>query len=193
EFTGNWFWWCRNNTSAEEFKSLWKFTVEYLKNERNLHHILYVYNTADFDSPAAYLEYYPGDDLVDVLSFDIYQTGDPVTDSSFYKRLDKQLGILDNISFQKNKIPAVAETGFDNIPDKTWWTKTLLPVLRVHRVSFVLVWRNAGLMNNGKLHYYVPYKEDISARDFINFYNSPGVLFEKKTKAAKMYQPLSLK
>ncbi len=33
ELTGTWFWWCKNNGNPEEFKALWKFTLEYFQKK----------------------------------------------------------------------------------------------------------------------------------------------------------------
>ncbi len=34
ELTGNWFWWCRNACTDFEFKTLWRFTMYYLQQEK---------------------------------------------------------------------------------------------------------------------------------------------------------------
>jgi mannan endo-1,4-beta-mannosidase len=47
ELTGNWFWWCRNACNPEEFKILWRFTQNYLREEKKVHNLLYIYNTAE--------------------------------------------------------------------------------------------------------------------------------------------------
>ena len=60
--------------------------------------------------------YYPGDDFVDVMSFDFYQYGDPSTNTDFEQTLDKRLGILTSVARKHQKLPAFAETGFMNIP-----------------------------------------------------------------------------
>jgi len=50
---------------------------------------LMVYNTAgDFKTKEEFLERYPGDDVVDLVSFDSYQYGDPQKDNSFVEGLD---------------------------------------------------------------------------------------------------------
>ncbi|MDO9155435.1 MAG: glycosyl hydrolase, partial [Sediminibacterium sp.] len=41
EFTGNWFWWCQNVCTPEEYKALWKFTFDYLTNTKQVHHLIY--------------------------------------------------------------------------------------------------------------------------------------------------------
>jgi mannan endo-1,4-beta-mannosidase len=34
ELTGNWFWWCKNNATPQEFKQIWKFTINYLEKQK---------------------------------------------------------------------------------------------------------------------------------------------------------------
>jgi beta-mannanase len=187
ELTGNWFWWCRNTCSPTEFKLLWRFTVDYLRNEKGLHHLLYVYNTADFDSKEQFMERYPGDDVVDIVSLDAYQYSDPQKDSSFLKSMDRRLAILGEIAAERNKIPALAETGYERIPYADWWTKTLWAVISQHKLSYVLAWRNHGLQPNGNWHYYVPEKGNVSSEDFKKFYSLDKTLFEKEVAKEKLY------
>ena len=73
EVTGNWFWWCQNTTSPQEFKEAWAFTVNYLRKNKKLNQLIMVYNVNDFNNEEEFLSHYPGDELVDVLSFDKYQ------------------------------------------------------------------------------------------------------------------------
>jgi mannan endo-1,4-beta-mannosidase len=37
EFDGDWFWWGRSHSTVDEFKTLWKFTVSYLRDSLNVH------------------------------------------------------------------------------------------------------------------------------------------------------------
>ena len=41
ELNGSWFWWGKPNASKEEYIALWKFTVDYLKNKKKIHHLIY--------------------------------------------------------------------------------------------------------------------------------------------------------
>jgi len=74
EMSGSWFWWGGDNTTPEAFKQLWRFTVEYLRDEKDLHNLLYAYSPDIFASREGYLRYYPGDAYVDVLGYDDYHT-----------------------------------------------------------------------------------------------------------------------
>lgn len=188
ELTGNWFWWCQNTCSPTEFKLLWRFTVDYLRNVNGLHNLLYVYNTADFFSKDEFKERYPGDDVVDLVSFDAYQHGDPAKDSSFYKGLTNKLDILEEMALEQNKIPALAETGFERIPYATWWTDVLWSAIEGHKISYVLAWRNHGLQANGNWHYYVPKKQDVSSEDFKKFYRLDKTLFQKEVTKENIYK-----
>lgn len=188
ELTGNWFWWCKNNGSPEEFKKLWKFSVEYLQ-QKGLHNLIYVYNTADFNSKEDFLEYYPGAEYVDILSFDKYQYSDPTKDNSFVESCQKQFEIMNQIAKEQNKIIAFAETGYEAIPYNNWWTDTLLKAIGKYKISYVLVWRNHGWQEKEqKMHYYAPYKGQVSEKDFVKFYNLDNILFEKDASKINLYK-----
>ncbi|MGE5522039.1 MAG: glycosyl hydrolase [Candidatus Dadabacteria bacterium] len=187
EFTGNWFWWCKNTCTPTEFKLLWRFTADYLRNEKNLHNLLLVYNTAQFEGKQEFLDRYPGDDVVDIVSFDSYMFGDPLKDNQFVSIVDQRLSVIEEVAKEKNKIPALAETGYESIPYPQWWTNILWKALQPHKISYVLVWRNYGLQPNGHMHYYAPYKGQVSAADFQKFYNHPKTLFEKDVAKEKLY------
>ena len=189
ELTGNWFWWCKNNASAQEFKEIWRFTIHYLRETKKINNLIIVYNTADFKSKEEFLEYYPGDDVVDVLSFDKYQYTNPVTDSSFITEVQNQLKIMNEVAVEHQKPMAIAETGYEQIPYENWWTKTLTEAIGNYKISFVLLWRNHGWQEQEKkMHYYAPYKGQLSEKDFIEFYNSPKTFFQKDITQENIYK-----
>jgi len=188
ELTGNWFWWCKNNANPEEFKTLWKFTFDYLQ-AKGIHNLIYVYNTADFKTKEEFLEYYPGSNYADVLSFDRYQFNDPKKDNSFVENCQNQFKIMDEVAKEQNKIMAFAETGYEAIPYDKWWTNTLIKAIGDYKISYVLVWRNHGWQESEKkMHYYAPFKGQTSEKDFIDFYNLDQILFEKEATKAKLYK-----
>lgn len=188
ELTGNWFWWCKNNANPEEFKTLWKFTFDYLQ-AKGVHNLIYVYNTADFKTKQEFLEYYPGSNYADVLSFDKYQFNDPTKDNSFIENCQSQFKIMDEVAKEQNKIMAFAETGYEAIPYDKWWTNTLMKAIGDYKISYVLVWRNHGWQESEKkMHYYAPFKGQTSEKDFIDFYNLDQILFEKEAEKAKLYK-----
>lgn len=186
ELNGDWFWWGRTKTSADEFKALWKFTINYLRNEKGLHNLIIVYNTNSFQDKAEFLEKYPGDDFADVLSFDKYQFDNKREE--FIRSTRNELIMLTEMAQQRNKLAAFAETGYEAVPDPQWWTRTLWPIIKGMPISYVLVWRNAGYMPDiKKMHYYAPYPGQRSAADFKRFYQLPAVIFEKTTKKQNLY------
>jgi mannan endo-1,4-beta-mannosidase len=179
ELTGNWFWWCKNTSSPDEFKTLWRFTIDYLRKKKKLHNLLIVYSVADFDSESEFLERYPGDDYADFIGFDNYCYKDV---PEFQAKLDKRLAILDTIAAQHHKLACLPETGYEQIPMADWWTNILLPTIAKHNISYVLAWRNGRAD-----HYYVPYPGQVSADDFVKFYNSPQTMFQNRLTPLGIY------
>lgn len=179
ELTGGWFWWGKGNCTPEEFKSLWKFTFEYLQ-KKGVHNLIYVYNTGGFKTEAEFLENYPGSEYADILSFDNYQNNDDKTGEKFIADSQNQFKILDKIAKEQHKLIAFAEAGYEAIPDPKWWTGTLTKAIGDYKISYVLLWRNHGWQEKEqKMHYYAPYTGQESAKDFVDFYKLDKTLFEK--------------
>jgi hypothetical protein len=126
ECNGSWFWWGGKNCTPEELRRLWHFTVSYLRDEKQVHNLLYAYNTDRFTSADAWLERYPGDEWTDIAGFDIYQRGD---NASFSTEFGRMLTMLDSIASAHNKIPALTEFGYNGVPDSSWWTATFLNIM----------------------------------------------------------------
>lgn len=178
EHTGSWFWWGQNLCTAADYKALWRMTYERMQ-ENGATQLLYAYSpgTEPKDS-TAYLERYPGDDIVDLIGVDAYQ----FDREAYVQSLDNALRIMEQVGKAHQKAIAVTETGYETIPDSLWWTQTLMPVVEKYPVSYVLVWRNAREREN---HYYAPFPGHPSAADFVNFYNDPRTLFAGDMKTIK--------
>jgi Glycosyl hydrolase family 26 len=186
ELNGSWFWWGRNFCTPDEIKALYRYTVSYLRDTKQLHHLLYAFNTDRFSTEAEYLERYPGDEWVDIIGFDIYQRN---TDNArFINDVDKSLTVLDKLAGERSKIAALTEFGYGGLPDSSWWTTTFLPAIGTHRIAYALAWRNAGRKADGSTEFYVPYSGHASAQNFRLFYADKRTLFQKDIEKEKLYQ-----
>lgn len=175
EHTGSWFWWGKNLCTTEQYKALWKMTYDRMM-EKGANHLLYAYSPGtEPNNLAEYLERYPGNDMIDLVGFDTYQ----FDRQEYVHGMEKMLGILTEVGKIHDKPIAITETGYETIPDSTWWTKTLLPVIRKYPISYILVWRNAC---EKEAHYYAPYPGQVSADDFVKFYKEANTLFVRNLK-----------
>jgi mannan endo-1,4-beta-mannosidase len=181
EFDGNWFWWGKAHCTTEEFISLWRFTVSYLRDSLNVHNFIYAFSPDNkFNSEAEFLERYPGDEWVDMVGMDNY--GDMGRDRYAVEVAAQKLKIISDYAIKAGKLAAFTETGLESIPDPNWWTGTLLKTMKLHKMKlcYVLVWRND---TNSPTHYYAPYPGHTpSIPDFKKFYNDPYTLFETDLK-----------
>jgi len=180
EFDGGWFWWGAPYCSKEEFVSLWQFTVSYLRDSLEVHNFLYAFSPDNkFNSEEQFLERYPGDEWVDMVGMDNY--GDMGRDRKAPDVASMKLKIISDYAIKKGKLAAFTETGLESIPDTTWWTETLLKVMKKDNMQlcYVLVWRNDS---RSPTHYYAPFPGHVSVPNFMEFYNDPYTLFEKDLK-----------
>lgn len=184
EHTGSWFWWGADMTSVEDYKALWRFTVEYLRDERGLHNLLYVYSPDVFQTEAEYLERYPGDDYVDVLGSDDYQA---LRSDSTISDMTRRLATVVRLAEARGKLAALTETGLEGVPDADWWTNRLLRAIEAdpdaRRVAWALVWRNANAearaaQGQSATHWFGPHPAGADADDFRRFAATDFVLLE---------------
>jgi hypothetical protein len=187
ELNGNWFWWGGKHCTPEEFKQLWRFTVNYLRSEKKLHHLLIAYNTDRFFSKEEFLLKYPGNEWVDLIGFDTYAFQREKDSEKVNKEVDQQLTTLENIAKEKNKILAMTEFG-GVLSDSSWWTEVFHKAIGKHKIAYVLGWRNAGKKTNGEFEAYVPYKGCLNENDFIKFYKLKNTFFSKDVARMKLYK-----
>ena len=170
ENTGGWFWWGRGLCSAEEYKALWNMTQDYVARALP-YNILWSWSPNYGFAPDA-LETYPGHDRVDIIGLDAYQQRDG--EQAFISQLKKDLDTICRLARDGKRMVALTECGFQNIPDPTWWTSTLQPVVEKYPISYLLVWRNY------KKEWFGPSPSKPDAPYFRDFYKAEKSLFLKE-------------
>lgn len=184
EMEGNWFWWGTGHTTAENYKTLYQFTVTYLRDVLGVHNFIYAWSPdRNFNSQTSYLTYYPGDAYVDLLGTDNYEdlkVGVSPTVAA------NKLKIVSDYAIEKNKLAALTETGLSNLTKSDWFTQNLLKALKTNHVqlSYVLVWANTTST------YWTPYKGHPAEADFIQFKNDSYIMFGEEMPTA-MYKMLN--
>ncbi|GGB76384.1 mannan endo-1,4-beta-mannosidase [Flavobacterium suaedae] len=169
EFDGNWFWWGSAYCTPEQYKEAWQFTVEYLRDTKNVHNVIYAYSPdKSYTTATAYLQRYPGDDYIDVLSMDNYGDFDGSSASGVSTANDK-LKMVSDLAIGKVKVAALSETGYrvtaDNSPISGFFNTNIYNAMTNNNVelAFVMFWSNGG---GG---YYVPPAGQSNTQDFVDF------------------------
>lgn len=178
EHSGSFFWWGTDICTDQEYATLWRYTVEFLRDRKGLHNILYAYNTDRVTSLEQYLRGYPGDDVIDMLSLDMYDRGE-----QFGGELDAALNFITQEAQKRDKLTALSETG-GRRGMADWWSKVLLPTVSRYPVGYVLTWRHAyrpGFKKPGMPARSYP-------EDFMNFYKSSRTLFLREIQEENIYK-----
>ena len=185
EFDGNWFWWGANYCTAEEYISVYRFTVNYLRDTKNVHNILFAFSPDNsYTTPSSYLSRYPGDDYVDVLGMDNYGDFDN-KGTSGASLANSKLKLISDLAISKNKIAALTETGYrvtSTTPAINNWFSTYLYDAITNnnlQIAYVMFWSNTS---SG---YYVPTPGNSNVADFQNFTLKSKIILQNNI--SKMY------
>lgn len=165
EHSGNFFWWGKGRCYAEEYAALWRYTVDFFRAQ-GLHNILYAYNTDKVYSAEEYLEGYPGDEYIDVISIDWYGQGE-----EFNKNINKALAFTTQIAKEKGKLHALSECGPIS--------EGLQTILANYESVYVLTWRNAP-PRGGKKRFTPPTPEQLAQMP-----NDVRAAYEERMKQPK--------
>ncbi len=174
EHTEPWFWWSHELCTREEFVALWRMTVSYLRDERGLHNLLYAYSPDYVADEAEYMDYYPGDEWVDILGTDVYHKGPA---EGYVKQLQINLSAAASAAAKCGKPIALTETGLIGLEAEKWFTEVMWPAIKPYRPAYVLFWRNAIDIEN---HFCVPYPGHPLVEDVKALMAEPEVLFESE-------------
>jgi hypothetical protein len=172
ENNGSWFWWGQNLCSDEDYKAFWNLLQDYLRG-RGFDNLLWSYspNLDGGWNEKRFLARYPGNDRVQLIGEDAYQWG---TEEDFVKALTADLDFLYAFSTKNNKLFAMTECGMKNLPDATWWTRVLKPIMDRYPICYFHTWRNYIE------EFFAPDPRQESAADFKKLYNAPNFLFLKE-------------
>ena len=185
ENLGSWFWWGGKLCTADEYKALYSLTHSYLSVERGLTNLVWAYSPNSDLTEESFESRYPGDDLVDIIGVDHYDyaaADSTKTDAQrfaeandhYVKVLRSDLALLSGIAAQRGKLLALCETGFEGIPDPSWWTDVLLEGVKGAPVCYVLTWRNAW---DKPGHFYAPFPGSGDSENFKEFCGSDRAIF----------------
>lgn len=205
ENTGSWFWWGAALCDPATYKSVYKYTVEYLRDEKDVHNLLYVYGPgSEASSLDEYAERYPGDEYVDMVGFDMYHSSPSATDNeAWYSAFETELKLVEDFAKAHSKLCAVTETGIANTAEPghsqtamltqgnpTDWYAKVLDMVSKSDASYFLLWANFSKTSG----YYSPYVDEVNDDGslhghelldaFLKFYNDDRSVFADTQKAA---------
>ncbi len=158
ENTGNWFWWGAGRATTGEYKELYRYTVEYLRDTRHVHNLLYAFspNASFGGDQTRYLATYPGDPWVDILGYDAYEyNNDPDNSDAYVASVVSDLAMVSRTADSHDKIAAFTEFGRNGArtiqptgnKSLQFFTDLLNGIKAdpdARRIAYMLTWANFG-------------------------------------------------
>jgi mannan endo-1,4-beta-mannosidase len=187
EGNGDWFWWGTTETSTEQYVALFRHTVAYLQ-DAGVTNLLYAWSpNGQFDgNESDYLEAYPGDDVVDIMGYDSYESDNSGDNSDLWiGAVTADLAMVSRAADGHGKIPAFTEFGRNGdrtIRDGgnrslTFFTDLFASIDAnpdARRIAFMMTWAN---WDRGQL--YVPYPGHEMSDDFRRFHALENTVFAR--------------
>jgi mannan endo-1,4-beta-mannosidase len=188
ENNGSWFWWGAAFTTPAQYKELYRYSVEYLRDKKDVRNFLYAFSPGSpfNNDESKYLLTYPGDDYVDILGFDTYNNGEGT--DLWLKQVVQDASLISKLADSKGKVAAFTEFGYSNMKvtgnnDTQWFTR-LLNALKsdsdAKRMAYMLTWANFTPEGT-----FTPFKNQQTygnhelLPDFINFYQDNFTAFNR--------------
>lgn len=178
EGTADWYWWGTTCSSATSYKAAYEFTAKYLHNVKGHENILWEYAPS---KPSVYTDdfedRYPGDDLVDIISFDRY-----AENTTYDEYLIDDCVVTTEFAEEHNKVSALAETGIwegiEYVSNPMWYETKLLEPLMKHcpSLAYALTYTNFDDSD-----YWVPLDGQTTYPGFMEFYEDEHTMFLNDT------------
>lgn len=197
EDNGDWFWWGREFLPDKDFVDLFKYTVDYLRNDCGVRSFVYCYSpNGPIENIIDYMARYPGDEYVDIMGLDLYDDKISHKDK-FHDKLKKSFKVIANCAHNHGKLCALTETGvrvltasdgnyYEGLApsgntDLNWFTNLLELISSdesLKKMCYMLIWANFS-----DTQFWAPYvKGDFChemVEDFENFLTDERILLAK--------------
>ena len=170
EMNADFFWWGHKSCTDDEYKTLWRFIVTYLRDVSGLHHLLYAYSP-NSDVPPYTAPYQSRLQLqwVDVLGIDNY-VDYTLPNAENAKR---QYETVSTLALQQTKIFAITEFG-DNVKFSPGLFDTMLTSVKgpAVKAAYMSVW-----WNDATTVAIIPKPGESMVQEFLNYTSDPLTLF----------------
>lgn len=164
ENNGSWFWWGAEHATSGEYKEIFRYTVEYLRDTKGVSNFLYAYSPGGPLSEEDYLKTYPGDEYIDILGYDSYETSNESDNSDVWiSAVVDDLAMISALADDRGKIAALTEFGRtvhralkpSGNKSLTFFTDLLNAIQAnpaARRIAYMQTWTNGGMDQ-----FYVPW------------------------------------
>lgn len=155
EINGNWFWW-NGSDRRSDMILVWQQTVDYLRNTKGLHNILFVLN---FDANGeladssyggqALSTWWPGTNYVDIVSLDYYPNSTPAYLLS--PRFISAYNEIVQLAGTYNKPIGISEYGAQNLVAQTqsdFWSSLNTIHTYCREIAFICTWNGNYAVNS---------------------------------------------
>lgn len=152
EASGEWFWW--GNSGSDTYIKLWNLMYDRMVNKNGLNNLIWVWN-GQYNDEEDLSEWYPGDDVVDIVSEDIYaEKNDYSAQTDKFKKAMKYT--------DDNKIIALSENGVIPDPDELLRTGAMW--------SWFATWKGEYVVNGNS------YSEEYTSLDMLKKVYSSNIV-----------------
>lgn len=177
ESSESWFWWGIQYCSNQEYKKLFRYTVDRITSQCNNVMVAYApdKNWSSMDVADKFLSRYPGNNYVDIVGYDNYG----INDDSIHETVH-QLQLLSLFANKNNKVAALTETGNLALKIPRWFTKCLQPCLTACGVNLAYV-QIYGSWSSVDGFFFPFRKNSREAKDFRRFFRNKRIIKIRKT------------
>ena len=194
ENNGSWFWWGAAFCDEEGYKNVYRYTVQYLRDVKDVHNFLYIYSpNGPFDSIEQYESRYPGDEYIDIIAFDMYHDNPTETDG-WMNSFQETVELVQSVAQKHGKLATVSETGMrvqTSLGDgnnyggiapsgnkRLEWFSEVNQIVSESDMPYYMVWANFDAKSN----FFAPYMVSATrghemVNEFIKFYNEESSVF----------------
>ena len=193
ENNGSWFWWGAAYCTPNQYKNLFRYTVSYLRENKDLHNLLIAYSpNGPFLNDQDYGSRYPGDAYVDVIGVDSYHR-DPEPGDAWMDGFGKDMQIVGQFAQIHHKVAAVTETGIlvgnkggalaKNGNKRLNWFNEALRTISPQKMAYFMAWSNFSEDNFDEPYMVTEKRGHEMINCFIDFYNQPESVFAGQVPA----------